>query len=174
MPAHNSFQRDCFSRIRMTDDGQRTDDGYGRWIRRHGMLDLHDFLFVTDLLVLASPCSKETRTNNMAACLSAIKDSLLDPTLFWFGNEYLTRCPGGSISDVSCANFKPSATNIASRIFSNTASAQSVDRFMEMHFRSGGSKSIFISTITRCLPYIFGIFSHTFGKRTFRWCTFYV
>ncbi|XP_053376520.1 uncharacterized protein LOC123534091 [Mercenaria mercenaria] len=95
-------------------------------------------LFSAGVKVFGSPCSSENRSTNMAACLNAIKDSMFDTSLFWFGDSYTTRCPNGMASGMLCMNSKPEGTSLATRTFSNTSLAQSVDRFLELHYRSDG------------------------------------
>ncbi|XP_060564390.1 uncharacterized protein LOC132723646 [Ruditapes philippinarum] len=85
-----------------------------------------------------SPCSSANRAANTALCLNAINDLLFDTSKFWFGDEYVKNCPNGMASGMQCANPKPSGTNLANRTFTNTSIVENVDRFLELHFESGG------------------------------------
>ena len=63
-------------------------------------------------------CSPESRSTDegFQDCLQAIRYTMQDPAAFWFGFEYLYRCPVPDNS-IECQNFLKYPTSLAQRLF---------------------------------------------------------
>ncbi|KAL4224458.1 hypothetical protein ACF0H5_017910 [Mactra antiquata] len=102
------------------------------WIIVLGINLLH-----TECSAVDTVCTIGSNKYVLSDCLRELKEKLLDPDIFWFGNSYTTRCKDNT--DVTlCTNPDPSKTSIATRVFSSVSPLQSIDRFLELRFESSG------------------------------------
>lgn len=98
-------------------------------------------------------CAERNRNQNMRRCLNAVGEVALNETHFWFGYDYFTRCPRGSLDSLECYNPTPRiAFSLISKMFTpGTFNSSHIDRYLEVMYRSPPGKKIFHLSTTSWL-----------------------
>ncbi|KAK6167486.1 hypothetical protein SNE40_021502 [Patella caerulea] len=105
-------------------------------------MDFLDFLLAFGFLAQTiqgfedSPCAELKRKANIEKCLESIGQQAKDKSLFWFGEEYSSRCDEDSLYIADCFNPRPRVTDsLISRVYSNGVfDDAALDKFIEVTY----------------------------------------
>ena len=91
-------------------------------------------LLFTDTCNSQTICSPENRESEdgLAACLQAVRDTMINESAFWFGTDYAERCPVPEYT-MECQNLEPTPASMADRLFfAGTFDPATIEHFMEV------------------------------------------